>query len=449
MKLYMFSQPAQNKISTKTRLVFRTGMFLLLFWPAVYVLGEHIAPGARTVEARALVPWEYLSAGYIKNLDAGGTQNLGEWLSAGRSRSPVQRAAAATAIDPNNTTTENGPTPLPGDVHRLNRAEQNLNGYLSNAGASGSLPGLAVGIYRNATPVFARDQGITRHTIRPIASVTKTFTAVAVLQLVESGASKSLDDPIGRYLPDLTIARAPMGGVTVTIRHLLQQNSGIPYGTSRPGQTVASPTRKISYYIPPQYGPAGPTFAYSNHNYYVLALLIETLSGKSYPEFVHENILKRAGMRESYVSATAAGASGVASSIADLALFAAALYSRESPVRLLRQRSIDEMMAVPEYVTPQPNMMYYGLGVRVQYYDGQPAEVYHTGIWTGIFAEVRYFPNHQATLIHLGNPPNFRSRGVNSYRADSVHLTAEYLRALDELLSRVQLPALARAASDS
>ncbi len=224
----------------------------------------------------------------------------------------------------------------------------------------------------------------------------------------------------------------------MTIRHLLQQNSGIPYGSSRAGQTVTSPTRKFSYYVPPQYRAAGEAFAYSNHNYYVLALLIETVTGKTYAEYMQSAIFDPAGMQNTHVSPVAAGASGIATTVVDLSRFAAALFDRTNPIRLLQQKSVLEMRRVPDYIERHPDMMFYGLGVRVQYYGGEVAEIYHTGIWTNVFAELRHFPQREASLVHLGNPPNFRAAAVNSYRAASVRMAADYLRLLDDVLDGAQ-----------
>ncbi|MEQ9363149.1 MAG: serine hydrolase domain-containing protein [Leptospirales bacterium] len=448
MKVYVFNgdsaAPAAPTPRTKFkrfgRLLFGLAVLALLFWPPFILLGEHIAPGTAAAGRGAIVPpWDAMSAANLKSRDASGVKNLAQWL--------LEAYSGSRTPETRNTGTEiipaAAPVPRPGDLRRFHQAEQNLAGYLNHAAGSHSMPNLAFGIYRDRTPVFLRAQGFTEQSRRPIASVTKTFTAVAVLKLIEQGRIRDLDDPIGDYLPELNLAKAPAGGVPVTIRHLLQQNSGIPYSSSRAGQTVLSSTRKFSYYIAPQYRAAGESFAYSNQNYYVLALLIETVSGESYPEYVTETILRRAGMLDSRVSESSAGASGVASTVADLSRFATALYNRSSPTRLLGQRSVNEMIAVPDYIEANPNMMYYGLGVRVQYYNGEPAEVYHTGIWTGIFAELRYFPARSAALIHLGDPPNFRARRVNEYRAGSVRMTADYLRLLDELIDSAEKPALA------
>lgn len=459
MKVYTFnggpvvavtpsSRGSANRLARFGRILLAGSVLALLFWPPVYLLGEHIAPGTSTAgRAAVILPWEYFSSEYLKNRKIAGSstnpKNLGQWLLEDYHQNQPSDFIPNTSGTTQNKTPLIGPMPRPGDLRRFRQAEKSLSGYLDHTAGSSSLPNLTFGIYREATPVFVRDQGFTGNSRRPIASVTKTFTAVAILRLIEQAKIRDLDDPIGKYLPELNLAKTPTGGVSVTIRHLLQQNSGIPYGSSRAGQTVKSPVRTLSYYIPPQYRPAGESFAYSNHNYYVLALLIETVSGKSYPDYVRKNILDRAGMPDSRVSETSAGASGVASTVADLSRFAAALYNRSNPTRLLQQRSVNDMMAVPDYIQQNPNMMYYGLGVRVQYYNGEPAEVYHTGIWTGIFAELRYFPARRAALIHLGNPPNFRAQSVNAYRAGSVRMAADYLRLLDELIDRAQLPALA------
>jgi hypothetical protein len=437
MNFYNFPRAAARPVHL-TRLWLPGITLALSFLLPVFLRGEHISPDDRALRAASGIrPWESLSNEFLKGhtanrADQRQVRNLGQWL--------------LQDYEPSHARL---PVPRPADVRRFLKAEQSLTGYANAVAGSRAMPHLGVGIYRDAAPIFTSEHGLGPRSLRPIASVTKTFTATAVLQLIEARKIRGLDDPIGKYLPALNLARAPLGGKAVTIRDFLQQTSGIPYGTSRAGQSVASPVRGHSYYIAPQYRPAGESFAYSNHNYYVLALLIETLSGQSYPEYIRTQILQPAGMLDSTVSPQAAGASGINSTIQDLALFAAALYNTEHPTRLLRQSSVDAMLAVPDYVQQSPDMMYYGLGVRVQYYRGEVAEVYHTGIWTGMFAEFRYFPTHSAVLVHLGNPPDFRARGVNAYRASSVRLAADYVRLLDELLDGAAVPALSGDSADA
>ncbi len=400
---------------------------MILTVPSVTVAGEHIS-GTATPDS----VWETLSREYIKNRTVPeGTANLAAWLSTifGSSGSN----GIIETLHPNAA-----------DVQRLRKAENNLSHHVRRSAGSRALPQLALGIYRDATPIFTENQGFDSRTVRPLASVTKTFTAVAVLQLMERGKLR-LDDPISKYIPELPYAKQPLGDVPVTVRHLLRHTSGVPYGTSRPGVSIESRHRKFSYYIPGQYRPAGVGFAYSNYNYYALALLIERLSGLAYNEYIEQNIFERAGMSDARVSAAANGASGVSSSVRDLSLFGAAVFVRNNPVRLLSRRAVEEMLSAPVHMqgNNDPYRMYYGLGVRVQYADGNISEVYHTGIWMGIFAELRYFPTEDSLLLHVGNPPNYRAARLGDYRAGSVKLAGDYVKLLDRLIANtsVDLPA--------
>jgi len=124
-------------------------------------------------------------------------------------------------------------------------------------------------------------------------SVTKTFTAVAVMQLVEEGKIK-LDDPIINYLPSYTFSKP------VTIRDLLCHQSGIanplPLKWTHLADVHASfDYSKFSDSIILNHlelkRPPGTKYAYSNINYLVLGKLIEEISGKEYQAYISENII--------------------------------------------------------------------------------------------------------------------------------------------------------------
>ena len=141
---------------------------------------------------------------------------------------------------------------------------------------------------------------ITESTLFDLASISKQFTAAAVLQLCKKGKI-NLEDQITKYFPNL-----PYSGVT--IKHLLTHTSGIPeyfnfkytvYDSSAfiDNQQLIQVLEKQKY---PKTFATGTKFEYVNTNYAILALLVEQVSGMSFEKYVHENIFKPAGMENTY-----------------------------------------------------------------------------------------------------------------------------------------------------
>jgi D-alanyl-D-alanine carboxypeptidase len=139
----------------------------------------------------------------------------------------------------------------------------------------------------------ARNEAADANTIFRIGSVTKQFTAAAIMKLVEQG-KLGLDDPLAKYLPDFDT-----GGRTVTIRQLLNHASGIPNYTAqrafggdfaiRPDLTRADILNLVKG-VPFDFEP-GAGWRYSNTGYYLLGLVIEKVSGRPYPEFLRQELL--------------------------------------------------------------------------------------------------------------------------------------------------------------
>ncbi len=134
-----------------------------------------------------------------------------------------------------------------------------------------------------------------------LASITKQFTAAAILQLVEQGKIK-LDGTITDYLPDY---RKDTGD-RVTIHHLLNHTSGIPSYTSQPG-FFANESRthyKVADFVKKfasgdlEFEP-GTKFVYNNSAYFLLGAIIEKVTGKPYAQVMQENIFEPAGMKNS------------------------------------------------------------------------------------------------------------------------------------------------------
>ncbi|MDR7209981.1 serine hydrolase [Flavobacterium piscis] len=129
-----------------------------------------------------------------------------------------------------------------------------------------------------------------------LASVTKQFTAAAVLQLVEKG-KLSLDDKLNKFFPDYPKADS------VTIHMLLSHSSGLAMGFKELAVSTISvdsayaEIKKIPYEFSP-----GTKTAYSNIGYYILAKIIEKVSGEQYAVYLRKNIFEKAGMKNTGVS---------------------------------------------------------------------------------------------------------------------------------------------------
>jgi len=137
-----------------------------------------------------------------------------------------------------------------------------------------------------------------------IGSITKLFTAVLVLQMVERGLI-DLDATIGTYLPSFPKKNA----ARITVRHLLEHKSGIPHhyiGIPRYFEVhdkyFHTPLEYMRHFwdIELQHDP-GERLTYTSPGYYVLGVILETVSGKSYAELLEENIFEPLGMKNTHV----------------------------------------------------------------------------------------------------------------------------------------------------
>lgn len=150
------------------------------------------------------------------------------------------------------------------------------------------------------------------NTIFHWASITKTFTAIGIMQLRDRGRL-SLDDPIVKYVPELRAVHNPYGPMeAITIRHLLSHSAGFrnptwPWGGDQPwhpyeptewAQLVAMmPYTEILF-------PPGSKYSYSNPGLIFLGRVIEKLSGDDYEVYIDKNILKPLAMTHSYYDLT-------------------------------------------------------------------------------------------------------------------------------------------------
>ncbi|MGI9262347.1 MAG: serine hydrolase domain-containing protein, partial [Woeseiaceae bacterium] len=174
-----------------------------------------------------------------------------------------------------------------------------VRAYL-DATYSADRPGAAVVIAKAGEVIHEQGYGLanvehgianTPETIFRVGSVTKQFTAAAIMLLQQRG-ELSVDDPIGKYLPDY-----PTHGHEITIYHLLNHTSGIKSYTGIPGymdqgvrpDLTTEELVDVFRNLPMEFAP-GDAWNYNNSGYVLLGAIIEKISGQSYAEFVADNI---------------------------------------------------------------------------------------------------------------------------------------------------------------
>jgi CubicO group peptidase (beta-lactamase class C family) len=184
------------------------------------------------------------------------------------------------------------------------------------------ISGIEVGIGRNGHVLYANGYGlrdraqhlpVTAQTVFPIGSITKQFTAAAVMELVQRG-KVDLNARVSRYVPN-----APHGN-EITVRELLNQTSGLPdYLENKPllqsimGGTVRS--RSVASMVAlvdgePLHFKPGSKYEYSNTNYALAGMIIARVSGMPYPQFLKRTILQPQGLTATQYLQTAVPVGG-------------------------------------------------------------------------------------------------------------------------------------------
>lgn len=196
-----------------------------------------------------------------------------------------------------------------------------LDSFIIKKMAETRTPGLSIALIQNGEVIYAKGYGFrdveatkpaTPKTIYGIGSITKSFTALAILQLVNKGKI-SLDDPITNYVS----VNVDHHGEKVTLHHLLTHSSGIPalgyaealisglLGSKREWLPIAKPEDIVPFMEGASdwaVAKPGSKFFYLNEGYVLLGKVIESVTGMPYREYIRENILKPLKMTRSYFS---------------------------------------------------------------------------------------------------------------------------------------------------
>jgi CubicO group peptidase (beta-lactamase class C family) len=299
---------------------------------------------------------------------------------------------------------------------------------------SNHVPGLSVAVRRGAEVILARGYGLAdvelsvpagAETIYRIGSLTKQFTAAAIMQLVEQGKI-GLQDDITKYLPDF-----PTQGHTVTVHHLLTHTSGIKNYTALPkiwaevfpldltDAQLVDLFRKEPFDFAP-----GEKWSYSNSGYYLLGMIIQKVSGMPYGEYLQKAIFGPLGLRstlycdnrtilpnraqgyevengrvvnDAQISMNTPGAAGaLCSSVLDLLAWQQALNAG----RVVSPASRQLMTTAAKLNDGSATRYGYGLGVGDL--DGHHM-ISHSGGINGFITHIGYFPDDDLTVTVLGN----------------------------------------------
>lgn len=275
------------------------------------------------------------------------------------------------------------------------RAEEFVSDYTARHG----LPGASYAVVKDGEIVTAGGAGdVSARTPMVIASVSKSFTAFALLQLVDSGKVE-LDAPVTDYLPDFSIRGADPSEITV--RMLLSHTSGIPnptlVGTTGPLKASVATIADLDAASVP-----GTTYAYSNFNYRTIARLIEVVDGTDFNTYLDDNIFTplemdhttsvitagdQAGLNAGHVTAYGlslqlpelasdiGGSGGVISTAEDMAKWMA--MQQRGGTAADGARLLNEDLIAQSH-TPQPNAGTYGLGWQLTT-TADPKRVGHGG----------------------------------------------------------------------
>ena len=323
--------------------------------------------------------------------------------------------------------------PLAAPEDRSALLEQ-IDAIVEETMARDQIVGTSVGVHRRGEVLLAKGYGYadlenqvraTEHTVFRIGSITKQFTAAAILILEERDRLR-LSDPLTEFLPDYETT-----GHHISVERLLNHTSGIK-GYTEMGEKFWGKSRldlsheemvELFSAEPFQFAP-GEEYSYNNSAYYLLGLIIEKVSGKSYADFLQENLWTPLGMRESHylyndpiVPNRAEGyevqdgevvndaplsmrlpfsAGSLGSSVMDLITWQHAL----SNERLLSGESYSKM-TTPGTLTSGKKLDY-GFGLSVGELSGR-RKISHGGGINGFRTQLAYYPEDALTVVVLCN----------------------------------------------
>lgn len=307
-----------------------------------------------------------------------------------------------------------------------------------------NIPGITVGIIYDQELIYAKGFGYsnlkkktpaTPQSLYRIASISKTFTATAIMQLRDEGKLR-LDDPVKKFIPGFKIKNPFPDAREITVFHLITHTSGLPRNAAFPYWTDRKfPTMKqILEALPEQemIYPPGTQYKYSNLGIALLGEIVASASGISYEKYVTDNILKPLGMNSSSVILAekdkenlvtpyshrfpdgsrrimpftdAKGitpAANITSNIEDLAKFISFQFrkGRRKGNQILNSHTLEDMQRIQWLNTSWTSG--YGLGFRV-WKQGDYTVVGHGGWVAGNRSQIAFIPKEKVGVVVLTN----------------------------------------------
>jgi CubicO group peptidase (beta-lactamase class C family) len=310
-----------------------------------------------------------------------------------------------------------------------NAIESFYESYLNRNGFSGAML-----VAKNGSVIFEKYTGFTdaqrSDTLKStsslhIASTSKPFAAMAVLQLSKNG-KLSVDDPVNKYLETFPYPE-------ISIKMLMNHRSGLANYLYFIDPKKVESNEKLSnqdvlnymaeHSIPLNYRP-DTRYNYCNTNFVLLALIIEKVSGKTFPDFMKQHFFMPLGMEHSFVFTAGDsltytksfypnwrpwafdlfdgtyGDKNIYTTARDLLKWSDALNNNKT----FSQALLDS--AFKPYSLEKPSQHNYGLGWRLLHLANGKKIIYHHGLWHGSNSFFAMLPDEQVTIIIMGNKLN-------------------------------------------
>jgi CubicO group peptidase (beta-lactamase class C family) len=336
---------------------------------------------------------------------------------------------------------------------------QELNNFFSTLSEKNLFNG-SVLISKSDKIIFSNNYGfsniekkekLNKHSQFPIASVTKTFTATAILQLQQKG-NLNIKEPVQKYLPDFPYSN-------ITIKQLLNNTSGLAQEYTLFDTIIKEQPEKIisnqdiiptfiRFETPLSFSP-GSKWEYNNVNFCLAALIIEKLSGMRYKDYIEKNIFRPAKMKDSFVpinrkiktknqvelytypnfysinlvnkntlkenfliveKSNFYGNGGIVSTVLDLEKYRKALFSN----KILNKKELNEALTATKLNDGKTASFdidgkeaSYGLGWAMYTDESDGKIVFHDGFITGLTSILAYNMKKDQSIIMLSNSASF------------------------------------------
>jgi CubicO group peptidase (beta-lactamase class C family) len=350
-------------------------------------------------------------------------------------RAKAQPIVAAMLATPQPT-----PAPSPAPDPWVSQAGAQIDGYLNDL-VNGHLFQGAVLVARDGRVILSKGYGDADaaggipnsvQTRFRLASVTKQFTAAAIL-LLQARGQLNIGESICAYLD-----ACPDAWRAITIQHLLTHTSGLPNYTDFAGYDAtqaqaATPADLVARFrdLPLVFDP-GTSYMYENSDYVLLGLIVERVSGQTYADFMRSAIFEPLGMHDSGLATGTAAAAGEAigyrvfgepaPALDPTTLFSAGgLYSTvEDMYRWDQALYTTQLLPAPllaEMWTPHAEN--YGYGWRIDSAFGR-LRIGHPGLIDGFQAVIARYPNDRVTVIVLSNMTGADVDGISYYIASMI-----------------------------